>query len=209
MVNFQQLEIFSDYIWPWCYFITGSIERLQKDFEIDIRWTAFPLHPDTPEQGRTLEELFAGRNIDIDQMMDHLKQVASKLGLPLGERKKTYNSRLAQELGKFAEWKGKGDEFHKAMFRAYFVDGQNIGKTSILVKLAESIHLNGKNAQKVIQDRTYKDAVDLDWKRSYEIGVTAVPTFLFNNQRLVGAQNFETLETLLLSNNVKRRSLKK
>ena len=142
-------------------------------------------------------------------MMDHLKQVASKLGLPLGERKKTYNSRLAQELGKFAEWKGKGDEFHKAMFRAYFVDGQNIGKTSILVKLAESIHLNGKNAQKVIQDRTYKDAVDLDWKRSYELGVTAVPTFLFNNQQLVGAQNFETLEKLLLSNNVKRRKLKK
>ncbi|MBW2198972.1 MAG: hypothetical protein JRF58_14270, partial [Deltaproteobacteria bacterium] len=67
--------------------MTGSIERLQKDFEIDIRWTAFPLHPDTPEQGRTLEELFAGRNIDIDQMMDHLKQVASKLGLPLKERK--------------------------------------------------------------------------------------------------------------------------
>ena len=209
MTDSKQLEIFSDYIWPWCYFITGSIERLQKDFEIDIRWTAFPLHPDTPEQGRTLEELFAGRNIDIDQMMDHLNQVAFKLGLPFGERKKTYNSRLAQELGKFAELKGKGDEFHNAAFRAYFVDGQNIGKTSILVQLAESIHLNGNDAQKVIQDRTYKDAVDLDWKRSYELGVTAVPTFLFNNQRLVGAQNFETLEKLLLSNNAKRRKLKK
>ena len=142
-------------------------------------------------------------------MMDHLNQVAFKLGLPFGERKKTYNSRLAQELGKFAELKGKGDEFHNAAFRAYFVDGQNIGKTSILVQLAESIHLNGKDAQKIIQDRTYKDAVDLDWKRSYELGVTAVPTFLFNNQRLVGAQNFETLEKLLLSNNVKRRKLKK
>ena len=156
-----------------------------------------------------MEELFAGRNIDIDQMMDHLKQVASKLGLPLGERKKTYNSRLAQELGKFADLKGKGDEFHKAVFRAYFVNGQNIGKTSILVELAESIHLNGKDTQKIIQDRTYKDAVDLDWKRSYELGVTAVPTFLLNNQRLVGAQNFETLEKLLLSNNVKKRNSKK
>jgi len=142
-------------------------------------------------------------------MMDHLKQVASNLGLPLGERKKTYNSRLAQELGKFAEWKGKGDEFHKAMFQAYFVDGKNIGKTSILLELAESIHLNGKDAHKIIQDRTYKDAVDLDWKRSNELGVTAVPTFLFNNHRLVGAQNFETLEKLLLSNNIKRRNLKK
>jgi predicted DsbA family dithiol-disulfide isomerase len=178
---------------------------LQKDFEIDIRWTAFPLHPDTPEQGRTLEELFAGRNIDIDQMMDHLKQVASKLGLPFGERKKTYNSRLAQELGKFAELKGKGDEFHNAVFRAYFVDGQNIGNTSILVELAESVHLNSKDAHKIIQDRTYKGAVDSDWKRSYELGVTAVPTFLFNHQRLVGAQNFETLEKLLLSNNVKKK----
>jgi len=95
-------------------------------------------------------------------MMEHLKQVAFKLGLPFGERKKTYNSRLAQELGKFAEQKGKGDEFHKAMFRAYFVDGQNIGKLSILIELAESIHLSGKDSQKVIQERAYKDLVDLD-----------------------------------------------
>jgi predicted DsbA family dithiol-disulfide isomerase len=142
-------------------------------------------------------------------MMDHLKQVASKLGLPFGERKKTYNSRLAQELGKYAEWKGKGDKFHKSVFRAYFVNGQNIGKTSNLIELAESVHLNGKDAQNIIQDRTYKNAVDLDWKRSYKLGVTAVPTFLFNHQRLVGAQNFETLEKLLMSNNVKRRNLKK
>ena len=142
-------------------------------------------------------------------MMAHLKQVAFKLALPFGERKKTYNSRLAQELGKFAEQKGKGDEFHKAMFRAYFVDGQNIGKLSILIELAESIHLSGKDSQKVIQERAYKDLVDLDWKRSHELGVTAVPTFLFNHQRLMGTQNFETLEKLLLSNNVKRRNLKK
>jgi len=142
-------------------------------------------------------------------MMAHLRQVAFKLGLPFGERKKTYNSRLAQELGKFAEQKGKGGEFHKTMFRAYFVDGQNIGEPSILVELAESINLSGKDVQKVIQDRTYKDAVDLDWKRSYELRVTAVPTFLFNHQRLVGAQNFETLEKLLLSNNAKKRNLKK
>jgi predicted DsbA family dithiol-disulfide isomerase len=127
--------------------------------------------------------------------------------LPFGERKKTFNSRLAQELGKFAELEGKGDEFHKAVFNAYFVDGQNIGKTSVLIEIGESIHLNSKNVQKVIRERTYKDAVDSDWKRSYEMGVTAVPTFLFNHQRLVGAQSFETLEKLLMSNNVKKRNV--
>ena len=207
MTDSMELEIFSDYIWPWCYFITGSIERILKEFEIDIRWTAFPLHPDTPEEGKTLEDLFKGRNIDIDQAMAHLKQVASGLGLPLGDRKMTYNSRLAQELGKWAESKDKGHEFHNAVFRAYFVDGQNIGKANVLVKVAESINLSGKDALKVIQNRTYREAVDLDWKRSYELRVNAVPTFLFDDQRLVGAQKYEVLENLLLSNNPKRRNL--
>ena len=89
MTDSKPLEIFSDYIWPWCYFITGSIERIQKEFKIDIRWTAFPLHQDTPEEGKTLEELFKGRGFDIDQMMAHLKQVACGLGLPFGDRKMT------------------------------------------------------------------------------------------------------------------------
>jgi len=141
--------------------------------------------------------------------MAHLKQVASGLGLPFGDRKMTYNSRLAQEVGKWAESRDKGHEFHNSIFRAYFVDGQNIGKINILVEVAESINLNGKEAQKIIQDRTYREAVDLDWKRSYELRITAVPTFLFNHQVIVGAQKHEALEKLLISNNVKRRHVNK
>ncbi len=85
------------------------------------------------------------------------------------------------------------------------MDGQNIGNVNVLVEVAESINLNGKEAQKIIQDRTYREAVDLDWKRSYELRITAVPTFLFNHQVIVGAQKYEALEKLLISNNVKRR----
>ena len=118
----------------------------------------------------------------------------------------TYNSRLAQELGKWAESRDKGHEFHNSIFRSYFVDGQNIGKADVLVNVAESINLSGKDALKVMQDRVYREAVDSDWKRSYELRVTAVPTFLFGNQFLVGAQKYEVLEKLLLSNNVKRRT---
>ena len=141
--------------------------------------------------------------------MAHLRQVASGLGLPFGDRKMTYNSRPAQELGKWAESRNKGPEFHSTVFRAYFVDGKNIGKANVLAEVAESINLSGKDALKVIQDRAYKEAVDLDWKRCYEIRITAVPSFLFNNQLLVGAQKYEILEKLLISNNVKRRTNRK
>ncbi len=71
-------------------------------------------------------------------MMAHLKQKAAELGLPFGDRKKTYNSRLAQELGLWAQSKGQGEAFHMAAFEAYFVDGKNLAQRDVLVDLASS-----------------------------------------------------------------------
>ena len=118
-------------------------------------------------------------------------------GLPFGERKKTFNSRLAQELAKWAESEGQGDEFHDAVFRSYFVHGENIGKIDTLVELAESVNLSGKDAEAALKTRAFKTDVDKDWARSRELGVTAVPTFVYNKQVVVGAQPYETLERLV------------
>lgn len=172
---------------------------------MDVVWRAFPLHPETPSEGFTLEELFAGRSINIPQMMLRLKRVASEEGLPFGERKKTFNSRLAQELGKWAELQGKGDEFHRAVFHAYFAEGKNICKVTELLEVAQLVGLALSEAQGVLQRRSFKEAVDSDWERAYRLGVTAVPTFLMDHQHLVGAQPYEALEKLLAVNGVRRR----
>jgi predicted DsbA family dithiol-disulfide isomerase len=163
------------------------------------------LHPDTPPEGRSLQDLFAGRNYDIPQMLAHLEQVARDLELPLGDREMTYNSRLAQELGKWAEQMGKGDAFHDAVFRAYFADGHNIADANILGDVAASVGLDAREAHAVLTARTFKEAVDTDWTRAYESRVTAVPTFLTNGQTLAGAQPFNILANFLLQNNVIRR----
>ena len=182
------------------------IDRLQKEYEIPIRWIGFPLHPETPEDGLTLEELFAGRHIDIDKARERLRQVARELGLPLGERKKTYNSRLAQELAKWAESKGKGDEFHKTVFEAYFVRGRNIGKIDELVLLAQSLGLPDEEARQVLMSRTFKEAIDTDWSRCHVLGITAVPTFVIDHQGVVGFQPYEVLEQLLKTTNIRKRT---
>jgi predicted DsbA family dithiol-disulfide isomerase len=172
---------------------------------VSIRWTAFPLHPETPEEGRTLEDLFAGRPINIGQVMAKLIRTADELGLPFGKREKTFNSRLAQEVGKFAEQQQRGDAFHNAAFRAYFADGLNIGLHSTLVEIGASVGLPGKKVQEVLEQRLYKDAVDKDWNRSYQKGVTAVPTFLMNGMTLVGAQSYTKLAQMVESQGVKKR----
>ena len=181
------------------------IDRLRKDYDIEVCWTAFPLHPETPEQGLTLEELFAGRSFDINAAMQRIKQVADQVGLPMAERTKTYNSRLAQELAKWAESKGKGDQYHQAVFRAYYVNSRNIGEVDELVGIAESVGLSREEARSVLEKRIFRAAVDADWTRSRELNITAVPTFVINNRSIVGAQPHEVLEEFIKAGGVERR----
>ena len=181
------------------------VDQLKKSYDLHVRWVAFPLHPETPDDGITLEELFAGKGIDIKKAAARLKQVADELGLPLGERKRTYNSRLAQELAKWAESEGKGDAFHEAVFRAYFVDGRNIGGIEQLVALAKSVGLLENDARSVLELRTFKNAVDSDWERSRALEITGVPTFVVNNQATVGFQPYVELERFLKGCGVRSR----
>ena len=153
----------------------------------------------------TLEELFAGRPINIKQVLENLSSVAAELGLPLGKREKTYNSRMAQELGKLAEKQGFGEQFHMAAFKAYFADGWNIGLDSTLIDLGTSIGLSEIDIKDALEKRTFKNAVDEDWNRSHQKGVTAVPTFILNGISLVGAQPYEKLVEMMDTSGINRR----
>ena len=106
----------------------------------------FPLHPETPQEGVALAELFKGRNYDPKAMAAQMRARMEAEGLPYGDRSMTYNSRLAQELGKWADAQPGGEKIHDALFRAYFVDGRNIGDVDELVKIAESVGLSGDAA---------------------------------------------------------------
>ena len=207
MTNKLVLEIFSDYTWPWCYFITGSIEKLKSNYEITTRWIAYPLNPNIPEDGLPLSKHFSDcSEQEINDKKAKWKEAANATSLPLGERSYTYRSRLAHELGKWSESQGKGHEFHQTVFKAYFVDGKNIGKISILIDLAYSIGLSATEAQKVLENRTYKEAVDSDWSYSLEVDPEYIPSLKINGNLLVNPQKYAIFEQFMNDNGVIRRN---
>lgn len=152
-----------------------------------------------------LEDLFHAEPEQIKRMVNQLKLTASQLGLPFGDRTKTYNSRLAQELGLWAEEMGCGDEYHIAAFRAYFAIGLNLAEKRVLLDLAGSCGLSVEAATEVLRSRSHAAAVDRDWEVSRQQQVTAVPTFILNGSTLVGAQPYMALQGLMLQHGVNRR----
>jgi predicted DsbA family dithiol-disulfide isomerase len=173
------------------------IEKLQAEHNVKVEWVHFPLHPDTPPQGRSLADLFAGRNVDRKAMHEQMKARMDAEGLPYGERTMTYNSRLAQELGKWADTQPGGEALHDALFRAYFVEARDISQPAVLLEIAEQVGLSAAGAREVEEKRTFKEAIDRDWERSRRYGVTGVPTFVAGDRGVVGAQPYEVLERLV------------
>jgi predicted DsbA family dithiol-disulfide isomerase len=174
------------------------IEKLRTEHGVKVEWVHFPLHPDTPvDGGRALADLFAGRNLDRQAMHAQMKARMDAEGLPYGERTMTYNSRLAQELGKWADTQPGGEALHDALFRAYFVDARDISQPAVLLEIAERVGLPIDGAREVLERRTFKAAVDSDWALSRRYGVTGVPTFVVGRQGVVGAQPYEVLEQLV------------
>ena len=174
------------------------IERLKAEHNVKVEWVHFPLHPDTPAEGRALADLFAGRNVDRNAMHAQMKARMDAEGLPYGERTMTYNSRLAQELGKWADTQPGGEAIHDALFRAYFVEARDISEPAVLLDVVARVGLPVGGAREVLERRTFRDAVDADWELSRRYGVTGVPTFVVGRQGVVGAQPYEVLEQLVL-----------
>jgi predicted DsbA family dithiol-disulfide isomerase len=206
MSNLIMLEVFSDYVCPWCYLGDNRVKKLKENYDINVKLIHFPLHPDTPQEGRALMDLFScgPEEIQIKNMRMHGIMEAD--GLPFKDRSHTYNSRLAQEVGSYADTQPGGEKIHDKFYEAYFVDRRNIGDADVILDVVKSVGLDETAAKAVIDDRSYKDAVDADWAKSHSYGVTGVPTFVSDGQGVVGAQPYEVLVEFVTTLGAKPRS---
>jgi predicted DsbA family dithiol-disulfide isomerase len=206
MSNPIMLEVFSDYVCPWCYLGDNRVKKLKENYDINVKLIHFPLHPDTPQEGRALMDLFScgPEEIQIKNMRMHGIMEAD--GLPFKDRSHTYNSRLAQEVGLWADTQPDGEKIHDKFYEAYFVDRRNIGNADVILDVVKSVGLDETAAKAVIDDRSYKDAVDADWAKSHSYGVTGVPTFVSDGQGVVGAQPYEVLVEFVTTLGAKPRS---
>ncbi len=169
-----------------------STDKLGAKYPVRFKHVQFPLHPETPPQGKPLTELFAEG--DIEPARRQMAALMADAGLEYNDRTHTYNSRLAQELASWAEKQEGGESIHMALYRAYFVDAANLAEIDVLLAVAQQARLNAEAARRVLLDREFQAAVDADWDRSRSMGITGVPTFYSDGLVVVGCQPYPVLE---------------
>ena len=108
------------------------------------------------------------------------------------------HTHLAFEGYQYAREHGKGNEYNHRVLQAFFVEGQDIGQTDVLAKLAGEVGVDEKEFEEALRTRKYREAHQQALQHAYEeAGVTGVPMFVMGSQVLTGLQDRETLEAVI------------
>ena len=144
-----------------------------------------------PLEGEPLPERFRGGG------QSSFADTAKQEGLALGPRTHRYNSTPAHEAAIWADGLGRGDEFRKAVYGAYFAENLNIGAADVLAGIAAELGLDVDDLRAALEEGRYRGQVLTQFEHAHEIGVSAVPTFIAGGYALVGAHPLENMRKLI------------
>lgn len=127
-----------------------------------------------------------------------LKLRAKALGIQLVERERVPSSRRAHECTEYARADGKLEPFHAAVLRAYWSEGKDLHEWSVLEAAATEAELDAPAMREAVEAGRWKEAVDERVAEARELGIDAVPTFVFADRFAVqGAQTLDVLEQVM------------
>jgi predicted DsbA family dithiol-disulfide isomerase len=172
------------------------VEKLKEEYNADVEWRPFYLYWDTPPEGRELPAYVMRARAGGSE--ERLKSMANLYGMEFRSTERIYNTRLAHEATEYARANGKGNEFHKALFRKVYAEGQDPSNWSVLRITAEELGLDADEMQQLVESNRYKDYVEEQVRWAQQIGVTGVPTYVINERyAVVGAQPYEVFKNAL------------
>jgi predicted DsbA family dithiol-disulfide isomerase len=174
-----------------------EVERLEREYDVAVRWAPFFLDPSIPPEGRERTP-----QTEADTPKSMLEQMGEKRGIEFRRgRTFTPNSHLALQAAEFAHDHGSYDlqqTYHRALFKAHHTDHENIGDADVLVRLASEVGYDGDALRESLTAGTYGERVDDGIAQARSVGVTGIPTFIFNNQyAIVGAQEYASFEQIM------------
>lgn len=195
----MKVEIWSDYVCPYCYMGKKRFEEGLSQFEgkdsVDIEFKSFELDPHAKVDGNPsvyalLEKKYGLNRERASQTLEDITRQAKQVGL-------NYNMDItiqtntfdAHRLTHYAKTLGLAVTFSERLFKAHFTDGLHIGDRQALITLAEEVGMSKEDVLKILEEGQFAEEVHKDEQDAQKLGVRGVPFFLIDGKHIVsGAQ---------------------
>ena len=207
----MRLEIFSDVVCPWCYIGKRRFDRAVTNLAtaginliLEVNYRPFQLDPTAPIGAPSpVRDAYAkkfGSQERADEILKHVTTVAATEGInfqmDIAVRANTSRAHRLIALAQTTEL--DHTKLKESLMIAYFCEGRDISNIDTLMDIAAAFSLDHAQVSEMLNSEQSSQQLDADLSRARELGVTAVPTYVFNEQWSVpGAQDTETFERVL------------
>jgi predicted DsbA family dithiol-disulfide isomerase len=180
------IDVVSDVVCPWCYLGEKRLEAALADAPqpVAVRWRPYQLDPTIPEGGLDRAEYMAkkfGESGRMQSVHDNLTRLGAEVGVPFAfdKIKRAPNTLDAHRLIRWASSAGVQAPVVDRLFKAYFVEGRDIGDRSALTEIAGECGLDAELVEKLLADGADSDLVRQEIEQAQAMGVSGVPFFIF------------------------------
>ena len=198
----MKVNIWSDIRCPFCYVGKKKFEKALAQFphaeEIEVTWHSFQLDPNLVTQPDTNPYGYFSKAkgipvIQAKAMHEHAKNAGKEAGIDFNfDESKVANSFRGHLLIQLAKKKNLADAMEEALFEAQFITGKNIDDEAVLLETGKSVGLTEEEVKNALASDEMAHAVTQDGLMARQLGINAVPFFVFNDKYGVsGAQQPE------------------
>ena len=198
----MRIDIYSDTVCPWCFLGKRRFElavAARPQYEPRVTWRPFELNPDMPAEGADRAAYLAARMGTPEQVAEaHAELVrqgaASGIEFRFDLMTRMPNTRRSHLLIAHAARSGRQSAVKERIMRAYFEQGCDIGDIEVLVRLGVEAGLDERESRSALILRSGQDGVVAAERHAAVLGITGVPTFVFDGQYTIsGAQEVGSL----------------
>ncbi len=202
----MRIDIYSDTVCPWCYLGKRRFElalAARPNLEPRVTWRPFELNPDLPSDGVDRAAYLAARMGDAGKVAEAHAELerqgkAGGIEFRFDLIERMPNTRRSHLLIAYAARSGLQSAVKERIMRGYFEEGCDIGDIDVLVRLGVEAGLGERESRSALILRAGQDGVVAAERHAQVLGITGVPTFVFDGQYTIsGAQEVGTLTRIL------------
>ena len=188
----MKVTVYYDYICPYCFLGTMRIERLAKEFDMDLEWRGIEIHPEIPTQG-----VKRSKTLRFQQVAQNITEMSQEDRVEITFPGIVTNTRLSLEASEFAKVKDSFSQFHNGVYEAYFQDGENIGKIDVILNIGEKTGLDVIELEECLKKRTMLKKIEENRRGAERDQVMGVPTFIFGLFPVHGVQSLDAFRKII------------
>ena len=202
----MQIDVVSDTVCPWCFIGKRRLGRalaMRPDVPVEVFWRPYQLDPTIPREGvdrRAYLKAKFGDSPRTTAMGDAIRTEGTGEGIDFAFDRiaKSPNTLDSHRLIRWAGSAGVQDAVVERLFKAYFVEGRDIGDAAVLTDVAGEAGMDTALVSELLGNGSDLALVEREAGMANQMGISGVPTFIFDSKFMIsGAREPEILARII------------